>query len=222
MNERLIEIDVGGFDRQAPAARHRVARVEDQVHQDLLQLSGVGADGVEPGRQLRHQFDAFADQPAEHLAHPDDQCVEIDRRRMEHLFAAERQQLPGQGGRALARLDHFDHVGAARIVRGERVDDEVREAEDRGQQIVEVVGDAAGELADGLHFLRLTELRFEGLPLADVDADAEEPNGGAQRVVEHPTASGQPMDAAVGPDGPAFRVTGVLARVASAMDSTTI
>ena len=34
-------------------------------------------------------------------------------------------------------------------------------AEDRGQQVVEVVRDAAGELADRLHLLRLVQLRLD-------------------------------------------------------------
>ena len=36
-----------------------------------------------------------------------------------------------------------------------------REALDDGQDVVEVVGDAAGELPDGLHLLRVAQLGFE-------------------------------------------------------------
>ena len=46
-------------------------------------------------------------------------------------------------------------------------------AEDRGQEIVEVVGDAAGELADRIHLLRLDQLRFELPAFGDIDADAD-------------------------------------------------
>ena len=46
-------------------------------------------------------------------------------------------------------------------------------AEDRRQQVVEVVRHAAGQLADGFHLLRLPELRLERLALADIHADAE-------------------------------------------------
>ena len=38
--------------------------------------------------------------------------------------------------------------------------DELEVAEDHGQQIVEVVGDAAGELADRLHLLRFAQHPF--------------------------------------------------------------
>ena len=46
---------------------------------------------------------------------------------------------------------------------------QVAEADHRGQQIVEVVRDAAGQLADRLHLLRLGELDFEALLLGHVD-----------------------------------------------------
>ena len=39
---------------------------------------------------------------------------------------------------------------------------------DDGEQVVEVVRDARGELADGLHLLRLPELVLEMQPLGDV------------------------------------------------------
>ncbi len=45
----------------------------------------------------------------------------------------------------------------------------VGEAEDGGQHVVEVVRDAARELADDLHLLALRELRFERLLLGGVD-----------------------------------------------------
>ena len=43
-----------------------------------------------------------------------------------------------------------------------------------GQDVVEVVGDAAGELADGFHLLRVAELRLELALTGDVAADAED------------------------------------------------
>ena len=38
-------------------------------------------------------------------------------------------------------------------------------ADDHGQEVVEVVRDAAGELADGFHLLRLPDLRLVGFDL---------------------------------------------------------
>ena len=46
-----------------------------------------------------------------------------------------------------------------------RLSGELAVAADRGQQVVEVVRHAAGELADGLHLLRLPQLALEADPL---------------------------------------------------------
>ena len=39
---RLVEFDVGGLDCELAALRHRVPRVHDQVHDDLLDLARIG------------------------------------------------------------------------------------------------------------------------------------------------------------------------------------
>ena len=55
-------------------------------------------------------------------------------------------------------------------------------AEDRGQQVVEVVRDAAGELADRLHLLRLPQLLLELAPLGDVARVDDD--GADRRIVQ--------------------------------------
>src|SRR3546814_12468273 len=52
---------------------------------------------------------------------------------------------------------------------------------DLGQEVVEVVGDAAGQLADRLHLLSLTQRLLNLLPLGDRFG-----NPGLQRLVEIP------------------------------------
>ncbi len=64
--------------------------------------------------------------------------------------------------------------------------EEVAVAVDGGQEVVEVVGDAAGELADRLHLLGLDELGLEGLELGGVGEDGEERG----RAVEHGAGEG--------------------------------
>ena len=49
-----------------------------------------------------------------------------------------------------------------------RIDQELDVADDDAEQIVEVVGNAAGELADRLHFLRLAQFRLHPLLARDV------------------------------------------------------
>ncbi len=60
----LIELDVGGFDRQLAAGWHCVARVYGQIHDDLLNLPHVGPHCAQPGRRDHYQVDIFTDQAA--------------------------------------------------------------------------------------------------------------------------------------------------------------
>jgi len=43
LRECLVEIDVGGFDRELAPFRHGIARVHREVHNHLLDLIGIGA-----------------------------------------------------------------------------------------------------------------------------------------------------------------------------------
>ena len=92
--------------------------------------------------------------------------------RRQRLLAREGEQPAGQRGGALRALQR--HVAGARDARstagdggkcGNLAADHVEPAQDDGEQVVEVVRDAAGELADGLHLLRLAQ-RFLGLACA--------------------------------------------------------
>ena len=61
-------------------------------------------------------------------------------------------------------------MGKLRIVRDQILQD-LDAAGDDGEEIVEVVRNAAGELADGIHLLRLAQLLLEQQTLADVTGD---------------------------------------------------
>ena len=57
---------VGGFDADPAAGGHCVAGVQDQVHDDLLHLSGVGDDPVEVRAEAGFQVDVLADDQRQH------------------------------------------------------------------------------------------------------------------------------------------------------------
>jgi hypothetical protein len=76
------------------------------------------------------------------------------------LLSAERQQLAGQRRCSLAGLqDLFQPLRQPRR-RIETVAQHAGVADDDRQQIVEVVGDTAGQAAHGFHLLRVTKLLF--------------------------------------------------------------
>src|SRR2546426_476937 len=71
------------------------------------------------------------------------------------------------GGRFDRQLPPVGHR-VARVARWKIPEEELRVAEDGGEQVVEIVGDATRELTDGFHLLRLPELLFEMPLFADV------------------------------------------------------
>src|SRR5258708_21995956 len=65
------------------------------------------------------------------------------------------------------------------------------------KEIVEVVGDAAGEASNGLHFLSLAELIFKGPAIGDVFSDGFEDVGGFVGAADGPAADSGSNDATV-------------------------
>jgi hypothetical protein len=97
--------------------------------------------------------------------------VEVQRPRLHEVAAGEGQQLMGEFGRAVGgQLDLPDVIAdraqvGLRAVVGHLLADERRVVRDDGEQVVEVVRDAAGELAEALQPLRLLQLAFQLVPL---------------------------------------------------------
>ena len=89
--------------------------------------------------------------------------------RLQRLLAREGEQLAHQAGGAHRVLPHLVDLGEGGIAGRVAHQQQIAIADDRLQQIVEVVRDAARELADRLHLLRLRELRLERLLLGGVD-----------------------------------------------------
>ncbi len=84
--------------------------------------------------------------------------AEIEHLRPQRLAARERQQLPHQARRPVGVLLDLHDVLERRIGRLVRVEQEVGRHHDGGQHVVEVVRDAAGELADRFHAGALVDL----------------------------------------------------------------
>ena len=197
-------LDVRGRDPDDAAGRHGVAGVDGEIDQHLMDLALVGAHRCEVGIEGELQPDLLAEQALEHPGGVLGDRVQVEDARLHDLPAAERQQLLGQRGGALGgRLDLLD-LGAegglsARLAAGagiEPVEDEAAAAEDRGQEVVEVVRDAAGEPPDRLHLLRLAQLLLERLAVGDVDRHADRADDRAIHVAQRLDVAG--VDA-VGP-----------------------
>ena len=113
-------------------------------------------------------MDGFPKEAREHVFHVAQHGVQVQSLSFEHLFATEHEQLPDEFCRAFGRgADLFQRpfrVGARRSA----VEQNPGVSLNDGQDVVDVVGDAGGQLADTLHFLGLPKLRLQAQPLRDV------------------------------------------------------
>ena len=140
---------------------HRVAGVDREIDDDLLELARIGADRAEAAAVLDDQLDRLAEQPLQQMRHLRHHVGKLEHLRAQGLLAREGEQLPSKAGSAVrVRLDLLDVVIVA-VARRVAHQHQVAVADDRGQDVVEVVRDAAGELADHLHLGRLRDLPLE-------------------------------------------------------------
>ena len=71
-------------------------------------------------------------------------------------FPAQKDFVPGEDALSISRVR-----AAGGVILGDRIGGELVVADDTGEEIVEIVRDAAGERAQGVHLLRLEELALE-------------------------------------------------------------
>ena len=157
-----------GRHEQASASGHGVAGVDGQVDDGLLQVVGVGANGIERIGQAQLEFDILADQAAEHFFGAGDDVVDIDHGGLHHLAAAEGQQLAGDGSGAVGGFKGFFKVAAQFGASRQVIQNHPAIAADDGQHVVEVVGHATRQPAHRFHLLGVHQLLLQGLALADV------------------------------------------------------
>ena len=147
--------------RELAAVRHGVAGIDREVDDHLLELGDVGLDRPQVAAVHDVERDVLADQPAQQHVEIGQRLAEVEHLRPQRLLAREGQQMPHQARGAVGVLLDLHDVLERRIGRPVRVQQEVGRHHDGAEHVVEVVRDAAGELADRLHLLRLGELVLE-------------------------------------------------------------
>ena len=149
----FVEIDVVGLERELAAIRHGVARVQGKVEDRGGEL--VRIDQRRPGvlGEQRGDFDLLAQRRMQQFGGFEHQRVDVDLARLQRLFAGKGEQMLGQVGAAFGGL--VDHLGDGYEFGavGDGLLQDPDGAGDHGQDVVEVVRDAAGELADRVHLL---------------------------------------------------------------------
>jgi hypothetical protein len=156
----VVEIGVAGFDGQFAAVRHRIAGIDGEIEDCGFELRRIGFDRPDPASADDFERHIFAERAAEKIRQPVEQPIDVDRGRIERLLPGERQQPLGQGCRALRAVHRAGNaLGELQVHRvGPGFELALRRlqiADDDGEQIIEVMGDAAGQMADGIELLRL-------------------------------------------------------------------
>src|SRR5205814_1467450 len=95
------------------------AGVDPEVDDELLDLAGVGFHHPQIGREERGQLNVFADEALEQLLGAGDGRLQVQGLGLEHLLAAERQQLAREGSGALGGLADLLDIVALGIGRAE-------------------------------------------------------------------------------------------------------
>ena len=127
--------------------------------------AGIGLDGGEVLRQMTAQQRLLGDRDVQQVDQLLHEAGEVDRLHDEPPTAGIGEHLPAElGGPAGGVLD-LPQVVAARGLGRHLQQRQVGVAEDRREQVVEIVRDAAREHAEALQLLRLLHLRLELAPL---------------------------------------------------------
>ena len=155
---RLVQVRVGGLDAQAAALGHGVAGVGHQVKQHLLHLVLVRVHRAQGRFQGYAQLHVLADHPPDQALVGLHHLVEGERLKLAHLAAAEGQELAYQVSGLEGAFEHAFQVGPVGAALVQVFHGQLGVADDHREDIVEVVGDAPGQVADGLHLLGLAQL----------------------------------------------------------------
>ena len=101
------------------------------------------------------------------------QRIDVDFNGLQRLLAGKGEQMLGQVGPAFGGfVDQLGDGGELGLI-GDGFLQNADGAGDHGQDVVEVMRDAARELADRIHLLRMPQLGFRGLLFGQVPADEE-------------------------------------------------
>ena len=136
--------------REITAGGHRIARIDREVHQHLLELQGIDSHSGKWIIDTHREPYGRAEQWREETRKSADELSDVHCARFDDAAAREGQQLLGElAGPCRGTLD-LGQVRETRIVLGHRVCDDASVADHGGHEVVEVVRDATCEPPDGL------------------------------------------------------------------------
>jgi len=100
----LLEFRIAGLKEKSSAVRRGIPGVNDEVHHDLLHLTGINSHSSESVAWQEAKFDVFRNKVFEHLCLRCDQRIQIKYSRRDYLLPAESQQALSQRGCTIRRF----------------------------------------------------------------------------------------------------------------------
>jgi hypothetical protein len=146
-------------ERQRAAVGHRIPCVDGDVEQSRLQLCAIGQTKRRVVVHAHLDADALVQRAAQQFDHGLHEPTDVDTRRLQDLSAREGQQFFSQLGRSPGcSRGRADHLLQCRMIGDRRrVLYDLQVTGNHRQQVVEVVSDAACQLADALQPLRMVQ-----------------------------------------------------------------
>ena len=159
---------------QLAASLHGVQGIGAQVHEHLVELGGIGQHRALGSGDARGDGNGRRKGGAQHLDHFADDTLRFERLEALGGVVAEAEDLAHQvAGAQAGLLDLVEVAPHARVGVADVHERHGRVAEDHREDVVEVVGHAAGEQADHLHLLHLAEFVLGLAPAGVVKGDLQ-------------------------------------------------
>ena len=158
--DRHIDVGICRSQIDLAAARHRVPCVDEDVEQNLFDLGLVDLDRPHPFEPAGVYANFFFG-AAEHSGRPADQFIEVGDLDLVLAAPGESQQLPGKGGTAFDVPFYGLDFLIMRMLTVEGQEHQGGIALHAHENVVEIMRNTAGQIADGLHFLGLDQLLLE-------------------------------------------------------------
>ena len=191
---RMSSVPPSGIASRALTSRLRTTCCE---------LAAVDEHRLERASEAGLQLDVLVQHAVEQLERLVDDVVQVDRLGLEHLLPAEREQLLRQLARPRRREVDLAHALGRPVLALDLAREEGARGADDGEDVVEVVRDAAGEAADRLHLLGVAQLLLEPLALGKGvprGRDVAEV-GGEERLLRHVEPRDRDLDRELAPVG---------------------
>src|SRR3984893_6159579 len=163
---------------EAPSVRHRIACVQRDIQKREFKLVGVRADWRKAALEFHGNFDCGSERTSQHIGHASDEVGDIHGLPLEFRALREGKQPLGEGS---APIDGVDGASKPRLnidVIGQAPRENFEVSRNDQQQIIEIMRDAAGELAHAFELLHLLHLGPRRFALAGPFFDAAFQFGG--------------------------------------------